>query len=264
MDNHTKAVADQQQIAMRIKKLRHRRGVGSQRDDLLATLVRAQRGDGNALGNGLLGQDTSGWPGSVVGGLAAPIARRRRKVLAKMEAKCSIRSITLAHIGFPWHDMPMKLDVIDQRILTVLQRDGRCPNNQLASEVGLSPSPCLRRVRLMEEAGVIERYAAIIDPAKVGMGMTVFARVWLSGQDEDQVERFVAAVSQLAQIVECHLMAGDCDFLLRIVAPDLQGVRRFQAEHLARIEGVRSIKTDIPMQRVKLATELPLAPDARS
>ena len=157
----------------------------------------------------------------------------------------------------------MKLDAIDQRILTVLQRDGRCPNNQLASEVGLSPSPCLRRVRLLEEAGVIERYAAIVDPAKVGMGMTVFARVWLSGQDEDQVERFVAAVSQLAQIVECHLMAGDCDFLLRIVAPDLQGVRRFQAEHLARIEGVRSIKTDIPMQRVKLATELPLVLDTR-
>jgi DNA-binding Lrp family transcriptional regulator len=152
----------------------------------------------------------------------------------------------------------MKLDAIDQRILTVLQRDGRCPNNQLANEVSLSPSPCLRRVRLLEEAGVIERYTAVVNPAKVGMAMTVFARVWLTGQDEDQVQRFVTAVSELAQIVECHLMAGDCDFLLRIVAPDLEGVRRFQAEHLARIEGVRSIKTDIPMQRVKLATELPV------
>lgn len=111
---------------------------------------------------------------------------------------------------------------------------------------------------------MIERYAAIVNPAKVGMGMTVFARVWLTGQDEDQVERFVAAVSELAQIVECHLMAGDCDFLLRIIAPDLEGVRRFQAEHLARIAGVRSIKTDIPMQRVKLAADLPLKPDARA
>ncbi|MDE8650583.1 Lrp/AsnC ligand binding domain-containing protein [Novosphingobium album (ex Liu et al. 2023)] len=92
---------------------------------------------------------------------------------------------------------------------------------------------------------------------------TVFARVWLTGQDEDQVERFVAAVGQLSQIVECHLIAGDRDFLLRIVAPDLQGVRRFQAEHLARIPGGRSIKTDIPMQRVKLALEVPLSADVR-
>lgn len=109
---------------------------------------------------------------------------------------------------------------------------------------------------------MIERYAAVVDPAKIGMGMTVFARVWLTGQDEEQVARFVAAVRALSQIVECHLMAGDCDFLLRIVAPDLEGVRRFQAEHLARIEGVRSIKTDIPMQRVKLAVEMPLAADS--
>lgn len=158
----------------------------------------------------------------------------------------------------------MRLDAIDQRIVRALQHDGRCANNELARKVGLSPSPCLRRVRLLEEAGVIERYVALVDAAKVGMGMTVFARVWLSGQDEDQVEHFIQAVSKLDQILECHLMAGDCDFLLRIVAEDLEGVRRFQAEHLARIKGVRSIKTDIPMQCVKLTREIPLSADVRT
>jgi Lrp/AsnC family leucine-responsive transcriptional regulator len=155
----------------------------------------------------------------------------------------------------------MKLDAIDRRILTALQRDGRLSNVELAREVGLSPSPCLRRVRLLEEAGVITRYAALLDGAKIGMGLTVFVRVWLTGQDEETVERFVARVREAAQVVECHLMAGDCDFLLRVVAPDLDSYRRFQAEHLARIEGVRSLKTDIPMQTIKQSPALPLAPD---
>jgi DNA-binding Lrp family transcriptional regulator len=162
------------------------------------------------------------------------------------------------------HIMPTDLDPIDHRILRTLQQDGRLPNNELAKRVGLSPSPCLRRVRLLEENGVIERYTAVINPAKVGLGMTVFARVWLTGQDEDQVDRFIQEVGKLNQIVECHLMAGDCDFLLRIVAEDLEGVRRFQSQHLARIKGVQSIKTDIPMQRVKDQREIPLSPDTRS
>lgn len=160
--------------------------------------------------------------------------------------------------------MPTKLDAIDKRILRALQRDGRIANNELAKEVGLSPSPCLRRVRLLEESGVIERYIAVIDPAKVGLGMTVFARVWLTGQDDEQVDRFIREVGELTQVVECHLMAGDCDFLLRIVAEDLEGVRRFQSQHLARIKGVQSIKTDIPMELVKAARDIPLTPDVRS
>ncbi|MEK7456403.1 MAG: Lrp/AsnC family transcriptional regulator [Pseudomonadota bacterium] len=160
--------------------------------------------------------------------------------------------------------MPPDLDPTDRRILRTLQQDGRLPNNELAKRVGLSPSPCLRRVRLLEENGVIERYTAVINPAKVGLGMTVFARVWLTGQDEDQVDRFIQEVGKLNQIVECHLMAGDCDFLLRIVAEDLEGVRRFQSQHLARIKGVQSIKTDIPMQRVKEQREIPLTPDSRA
>ncbi len=152
----------------------------------------------------------------------------------------------------------MKLDAIDRRILRALQRDGRLQNVELAKQVGLSPSPCLRRVRLLEEAGVIERYVALLDASKIGMGLTVFVRVWLTGQDMETVERFTDSVKQLPQVVECHLMAGDCDFLLRVVAADLDAYRRFQIEHLTRIAGVQSVKTDIPMQKIKLSTEMPL------
>nr|WP_212741946.1 Lrp/AsnC family transcriptional regulator [Sphingomonas sp. 3F27E9-B] len=122
----------------------------------------------------------------------------------------------------------------------------------------MSPSPCLRRIRLLEEAGIIERYVALLNASSIGLGMTVFVRVWLKGQDEDTVQRFIVSVQQLGQVVECHLMAGDCDFLLRVIAADLEAYRRFQAEHLARIDGVSSLKTDIPMQQVKRTSELPL------
>lgn len=156
----------------------------------------------------------------------------------------------------------MNLDEIDRRILGALQRDGRINNVELARQVGLSPSPCLRRVRLLEEAGVIERYVALLDASKIGLGLTVFARVWLTGQDQDTVDEFVAAICKIPQVVECQLMAGDCDFLLRVVAADLNDYRQFQIEHLGRIKGVRNIKTEIPMQKVKLSFELPVEPPA--
>lgn len=159
-----------------------------------------------------------------------------------------------------WHSMPMQLDDIDRRILSALQRDGRLQNVDLAEAVGLSPSPCLRRVKRLEGAGVIARYVALLDPVKLDLGMTIFARVWLSAQDEETTSAFVAAVRELPQVAECHLMAGDCDFILRVLVKDLDAYRRFQAEHLGRIKGVRNIKTEIPMQTVKQTTEVPVRP----
>ncbi|TPB74798.1 AsnC family transcriptional regulator [Burkholderia pseudomallei] len=152
----------------------------------------------------------------------------------------------------------MKLDSIDRRILRALQRDGRQQNVELAKEVGLSPSPCLRRVRLLEEAGVIGRYVAVLNPAKVGRGLTVFTRVWLKEQDADTVAHFAEAVQHLPQVVECHLMAGDCDFLLRVVAADIDDYRQFQMQHLTRIRGVQSVTTEIPLQKGKLTSEVPV------
>src|SRR5690349_14173455 len=102
--------------------------------------------------------------------------------------------------------MPAKLDAIDRRILTALQRNGRLQNIELAKEVGLSPSPCLRRVRLLEEAGVIERYVAVVDGAKVGAPLTVFARVWFKTQDAEVTEQFATAVRRFPEVVECYLV----------------------------------------------------------
>jgi Lrp/AsnC family transcriptional regulator, leucine-responsive regulatory protein len=152
----------------------------------------------------------------------------------------------------------MQLDSIDLAILRVLQRDGRIQNSELAAKIGLSPSPCLRRVKLLEQAGIINRYVALLDPTQVGMGFTVFVRIWLERQDEETTTTFYQAVEKLPQVVECHLMAGDCDFMLRVLAPDLEGYRRFQMEHLGRIKGVRNIKTEIPMQKIKQSLEVPI------
>lgn len=101
---------------------------------------------------------------------------------------------------------------------------------------------------LLEEAGVIERYVAMLNVSKIEMGLTVFARVWLAGQDAETVDHFTNEIKQLPQVVECHLMSGDCDSLLRVVAADLDDYRRFQVEHLTHIKGGRNVNTEIPMQ----------------
>lgn len=152
--------------------------------------------------------------------------------------------------------MIVQLDEIDRHILNALQDDGRLQNVELARKVGLSPSPCLRRVKQLEEAGIIERYVAILDPAKVGAGLTIFTRVWLKGQDEETVNRFIKAVNDMPQVTECHLMAGDCDFLLRVVVTDLEAYRQFQISRLGKLKDVQSFKTEIPMQKVKQTSKI--------
>lgn len=154
--------------------------------------------------------------------------------------------------------MPLNFDAIDLAILRALQRNGRLQNLQLAEAVGLSPSPCLRRVRRLEEEGAIERYVALLDHAKTGFGMTMFARVSLVAQDAETVDHFANAMRRLPQVMECYIMAGECDALLRVVAADIDAYRQFQSAHLTRANGVQTVKTDIPMQKVKLSTELPL------
>jgi Lrp/AsnC family transcriptional regulator, leucine-responsive regulatory protein len=154
--------------------------------------------------------------------------------------------------------MPVQLDKIDRYILSALQSQGRLQNIELAEKVGLSPSPCLRRVKRLEDLGVIKRYVALVDANKVGIGLTVFSRISLVAQDAETVETFAQAMNALPQVVECHIMAGECDALLRVVAEDLDGYRAFQIAHLTRKNGVQTVKTDIPMQTVKLSTELPL------
>jgi DNA-binding Lrp family transcriptional regulator len=150
------------------------------------------------------------------------------------------------------------MDKIDRRILQTLQQDGKLANNELAQRVGLSASPCLRRVKQLEDAGIIEKYVALVNPQKVNLGLTVFARIWLKGQDAKTVNHFIDSVREIPEIVECQLMAGDCDFFLRIVVSDLDAYRKFQIQHLNKITGIQNVKTEIPLQSIKQTTELPL------
>jgi len=154
--------------------------------------------------------------------------------------------------------MPIVLDEIDKRILRELQQNGRLQNIELAKRVGLSPSPCLRRVKLLEDAGVISRYVAVVDQAKVGLRLSMFARVWLTAQDAETIDHFIAAMRRLPEIVECYIMLGESDALLRVVVADLDEYRRFQSTHLTRKNGIQNVKTDVPSQIVKQTFALPL------
>lgn len=150
------------------------------------------------------------------------------------------------------------IDATDQRILRALQRDGRMSNVDLANEVGLSPSPCLRRVRLLEESGTIERYVAVLNGPRVGLGLTVFVRVWFKTQEAGITEQFAETVRKFPEVMECYLTTGECDAIMRVVTADLHAYWRFQADHLTRIPSVASVKTDVPMETIKHSHELPL------
>ncbi|MDE0059287.1 MAG: Lrp/AsnC family transcriptional regulator [Defluviicoccus sp.] len=151
------------------------------------------------------------------------------------------------------------LDAIDRRILGVLQADARISNAALAEAVGLSPSPCLRRVRALERQGTIKGYAALVEPGAVGLPISVFVQVTLERQVEQALDTFERAIGGRPEVMECYLMTGDADYLLRVVVSDLTAYERFLKEHLTRVAGVASIKSSFALNQVKYATALPLA-----
>lgn len=151
-----------------------------------------------------------------------------------------------------------ELDDIDRRIITALQIDGRMTAQELADRVGLSPSPCARRVRLMEDRGVITGYTAVIDQDLVELPISVFVSIKLERQREEELERFNAAMSRWPEVVDCYLMTGQRDYLLRIVVRDLHAYERFLKEKLTRLDGVASIETSFALGQVKRSEVLPL------
>ena len=151
----------------------------------------------------------------------------------------------------------MNLDAIDKRILSVLQTDGRISNQDLAGQIGLSASPCLRRVRDLESRGIVQKYVALVDPIAVGQGLQAIVEVRLDRQTGDSVARFEKEILKHPQVLECDLMAGDWDYILRVVARDLDEFREFCVNRLARIAGVGNVKSTISMKRVKYSTALP-------
>jgi len=155
----------------------------------------------------------------------------------------------------------LKLDVIDRRILTVLQKDGRIANADLAEKVGLSPSACLRRMRALEDSGIIAQYVALLDQTKLGRRMDVFVEISLIGQSNEVLEAFERAVARSNEIMECYLMAGDADYILRVAAEDPIDFERIHREELARLPGVVRMKSSFAIRPIVRRTALPLNTD---
>lgn len=147
------------------------------------------------------------------------------------------------------------LDGFDRRILAELQRDGRIAVSELAERVGLSTSPCWRRVKALEEAGVISQYAAIVDPAALGLGLNVFVSVTL---DLHLAEAFEAAIRERAEVVECFAMSGEQDYLLHVICKNIDAFDRFLRNDLIHMPGVRQVRSSFALKQVKRSSVLPV------
>jgi Lrp/AsnC family leucine-responsive transcriptional regulator len=152
-----------------------------------------------------------------------------------------------------------ELDAIDCRMIEALQADGRLSNVDLADRVGLSPSPCLRRVNRLEREGYIETYRAMLGRRLIGLGLTVFVGVKIDGHADDRATVFEAAVVAMPEVIACHMVSGEADYLLEVVVPDLEHYQRFLLGKLLSLPIVKEVRSSIAIQTLKAAAPLPLA-----
>ena len=152
----------------------------------------------------------------------------------------------------------MSLDTIDRRILGVLQRKGRISNSDLSSQVNLSASACHRRVQRLEADGYIRDYVALLDARKLGVPTTVFVEITLQGQSDEVLDAFEKAVSRIPDVLECHLMAGTADYILKVVAEDTEDFARIHRQHLSRLPGVVQMQSSFALRTVFKTTALPV------
>lgn len=143
------------------------------------------------------------------------------------------------------------MDQIDHRILRELQKDARLSHQELAERVGLSPSPCARRIRRLEAEGIVEGYSARIDEARMGFGFNVFVSIRLEKQIDDRLHDFERSIGALSEVVDCWLMTGQFDYLLRVAVADLREFESFLTGKLTKIPGVSSMESSVPIRRVK-------------
>jgi Lrp/AsnC family transcriptional regulator, leucine-responsive regulatory protein len=155
------------------------------------------------------------------------------------------------------------LDSIDLKLLSELQENARLTNTELAQRVGLSASPCLARVRALEASGLIARYVTLLDPVALGLNVSVFIQVSLEKQVDASLTRFETAMGLLPEVMECYLMTGDSDYMLRVVVADVPALQRFIVERLSKIAGVSNIRSSFALKQVKFKTALPLMSPAR-
>jgi Lrp/AsnC family leucine-responsive transcriptional regulator len=152
----------------------------------------------------------------------------------------------------------MSLDRTDRRILVALQQDGRRTVVELAESVGLSPTPCARRVRQLETSGVIQGYSAVLDPARVGLRVMAYVQVKLDKHTDENIEQFRKALDALSEVVSCHATTGEYDFVLQVMAPDLETLGNLVLKRLLHLPVVRDVHSSIVLQTVKRSLHLPL------
>ncbi|WP_461308443.1 Lrp/AsnC family transcriptional regulator [Albidovulum sp.] len=152
----------------------------------------------------------------------------------------------------------MELDATDRRILEMLQRNGRITNAELSERVNLSPSACHRRVQRLEEEGFIAGYVALVNARRVDRPTTVFVEITLSGQADEILEAFERAVRLVPDILECHLMAGSADYLLKVIARDTEDFARIHRQHLARLPGIAQMHSSFALRTVRQTTAIPV------
>ena len=152
----------------------------------------------------------------------------------------------------------MPMDRVDRRLLEILQREGRLSNAALAERVHLSPSPCLRRVKALEEDGVIEGYRAVVGRESVGLGLTVFVEIKVEGHSDRLAEEIEAAVNAMPEVVACHIVSGAADFLLEVVVPDLRSYERLLLGSLLKLPAVVDVRSNFAIRTVKAPAPLPL------
>ena len=153
----------------------------------------------------------------------------------------------------------MKLDSTDLRILAALQADGALSNVELARRVHLSPSPCLTRVKALEAAGVIERYVALVNAQRLGLGLNVFISISLKTQSKEVLADFERRIAEHDEVMECYLMSGDSDYLIRVALPDIAALELFILEQLTTIADIEKIRSSFALKQVRYKTALPLA-----
>ena len=152
----------------------------------------------------------------------------------------------------------MKLDSLDLRILDELQRNGSLTNVELAKRVHLSPSPCLARVKALEATGVINRYVAIASAAALGLDLNVFISISLKSQSKESLAEFERRIAEHDEVMECYLMTGDSDYLIRVALPDIAALEKFILEQLTPIPGIEKIRSSFALKQVRYKTALPL------
>jgi DNA-binding Lrp family transcriptional regulator len=152
----------------------------------------------------------------------------------------------------------IKLDATDRKILEILQANSNITNAQLAKEIGLSPAPTLERVNKLESSSVIRSYHAVIDPASVGLGVSTFVMASLKGHNKDNIEKFIAAIKKIPEIVECHHVTGAADFILKIVCVDIAAYQQLMLERVSNVDVVDSLQSMVILSTFKDSKSLPI------